>query len=66
MHEPWDGAAGFPREVEIMMGRDLLESFLNDRKSYYSTIIISRLHNMQWMASFLKDHRTGSGYDSDL
>jgi glycosyltransferase involved in cell wall biosynthesis/GT2 family glycosyltransferase len=57
MHEPWDEAyADFPREIEIMMGRDLLESFLRDRKGYYSMIIISRLHNMQWMASFLKDH----------
>src|SRR5262249_10457383 len=57
MHEPWDEAyADFPREIEIMMGRELMEPFLRDRKGYYSAIIISRLHNMQWMASFLKDH----------
>jgi len=59
IHEPWDLVySDFPQEIEVMMemGRELLEPFLRVRRGYYSTIIISRPHNMQWMAPFLKAH----------
>jgi glycosyltransferase involved in cell wall biosynthesis len=57
--ESWDQVySDFPREIEVMMdmGRELLEPFLRVRRDYYSTIIISRPHNMNWMAPYLKAH----------
>jgi GT2 family glycosyltransferase/glycosyltransferase involved in cell wall biosynthesis len=59
IHETWDQAySDFPAEIEVMMdmGRELLEPFLRVRRGYYTTIIISRPHNMNWMASYLKAH----------
>src|SRR5688572_2119330 len=57
--EPWDQVySDFPNEVEVMLGsgRDLLETFLASRKGYYSTIIISRPHNMKLLAPVRKAH----------
>src|SRR4030095_1762959 len=57
--ETWEEAyADFPHEIEIMMnmGREMLEPFLRIRKDYYSAIIISRPHNMEVMAPYLKEH----------
>ena len=59
IHEPWDASyLDFPPEVEIMMGmgREFLEPFLRNRKGYYSTIIISRPHNMGWLHPILTAH----------
>jgi O-antigen biosynthesis protein len=59
INESWDQVySDFPHEVEVMMdmGRELLEPFLRVRKNYYSTIIISRPHNMQWLSPYLKAH----------
>jgi O-antigen biosynthesis protein len=57
--EPWDSAySDFPREIEIMkgMGRDMLQLFLRTRRDYYSTIIISRPHNMEAVTPIWKAH----------
>jgi GT2 family glycosyltransferase len=57
--EPWDQAySDVPREVEIMMGmgRDSLELFLGSRSDYYSTVIVSRPHNMQLLGALRKAH----------
>ena len=59
INETWAQVySDFPHEIEVMMdmGRELLEPFLRVRKNYYSTIIVSRPHNMQVMAPFLKAH----------
>lgn len=57
--ETWDQVySDFPREIEVMMnmGREMLEPFLRIREGYYSTIIISRPHNMEYMAPLLSAH----------
>jgi GT2 family glycosyltransferase/glycosyltransferase involved in cell wall biosynthesis len=59
INEPWEQAySDFPREVEVMlgMGRQMLEAFLRNRRDYYSTIIVSRPHNMQLMATVRTAH----------
>jgi len=57
--EPWDVVySDIPEEVEAMMGwgAAMLESFMRSRKDYYSTIIISRPHNMEWVIPLVKAH----------
>jgi GT2 family glycosyltransferase len=57
--EPWEQAySDFPREIEIMlgMGRQLIQPFLRNRKNFYSTIIVSRPHNMGWIANLRKEY----------
>jgi GT2 family glycosyltransferase len=57
--EPWNVAySDLPREVEVMMewGRAMLESFLRTRRNYYSTIFVSRPHNMALLEPVLKTH----------
>jgi O-antigen biosynthesis protein len=57
--EPWDVVySDVPREVEVMMGleRGMLESFLRNRAGYYDNIVISRPHNMEYLAPILGNH----------
>jgi GT2 family glycosyltransferase len=57
--ETWDQVySDFPREIEVMMnmGREMLEPFLRIREGYYTSIIISRPHNMEYMAPLLSAH----------
>jgi O-antigen biosynthesis protein len=57
--EPWQEAySDLPREIEIMkgMGRHLLDPFLRNRRGFYSTIIVSRPHNMEVVASIRAAH----------
>jgi len=57
--EPWDQAySDLPHEIEIVlgMGRHVLDSFLRSRKGFYSTIIVSRPHNMEVVASVRAGH----------
>jgi GT2 family glycosyltransferase/glycosyltransferase involved in cell wall biosynthesis len=57
--EPWQQAySDLPREIELMlgMGRHLLDPFLRNRRGFYSTIIVSRPHNMQVIASIRMAH----------
>jgi glycosyltransferase involved in cell wall biosynthesis len=59
IEEPWDQVySDFPSEVEVMtdMGRPLLELFLRSRRDYYSTIIVSRPHNMKLIAPYMRAH----------
>ena len=59
IHEPWDLVyVDFPQEVEVMMGMGpaMLEPFLRNRRDYYSAIIVSRPHNMRWLAPILSAH----------
>ena len=59
LYEPWDVAySDFPREVEIMMGMgpELLETFLRSRQGYYSSLVVSRPHNMERLAPILQAH----------
>jgi len=57
--EPWDVVySDLPREVEVMLqwGREMLESFLRTRRDYYSTIVVSRPHNMALLEPVLRMH----------
>jgi len=38
------------------MGPAMLEPFLRNRRDYYSAIIVSRPHNMRWLAPILSAH----------
>jgi O-antigen biosynthesis protein len=57
--DSWDVVySDFPREIEVMngWGRQMLESFLRTRHTYYSTIIVSRPHNMELLAPIETTH----------
>ena len=57
--ESWDVVyTDLPREIEVMTGwgRQMLESFLRTRKNYYSTIIVSRPHNMELVAPVIVNY----------
>src|SRR5688572_15584005 len=57
--EPWEQAySDLPREIEIMLGvgPQFVESFLRNRRGYYSTIVASRPHNMQLVAGLRAAH----------
>jgi GT2 family glycosyltransferase len=59
IHETWDHVySDLPREVEVMTGwgREMLESFLRTREGYYSTLIVSRPHNMELLEPILTAH----------
>ena len=57
--ESWDLVySDIPREIEVMTGwgREMLESFLRARRNYYTTIIVSRPHNMELLEPVLAAH----------
>jgi GT2 family glycosyltransferase len=57
--DSWDEVySDVPREVEVMnkWGRQMLESFLRTRRGYYSTILVSRPHNMELLAPLISTH----------
>ena len=47
-----------PWDVEVMLGNDLLglKSFLAERPGHYRTLIVSRPHNMAYLAPLLRRH----------
>ena len=61
-----------PRGVEVMsgMGAPQLEQFLEDRRGYYDTVVVSRPHNMRVMNMVIRAHpdwfrRTVVIYDAE-
>jgi hypothetical protein len=59
INESWDQIySDIPREVEVMSGwgREMMESFLRARRGYYSTIMVSRPHNMELLEPILTAH----------
>jgi GT2 family glycosyltransferase len=59
MTESWDVIySDLPKEVEVMSGwgREMLESFLRTRRDFYTTIIVTRPHNMEIVAPLVESH----------
>lgn len=59
VNEAWDMVyTDLPREIEVMtgFGVPMLEMFLRNRQGYYTTIIVSRPHNMRVLRPMLLAH----------
>jgi len=58
-NESWEAVySDLPREVEVMtgLGSALFEMFMRSRKDYYSSIVVSRPHNMKILQAMLHLH----------
>ena len=58
-NEEWAGVySDIPREVEVILGRGLLEleEFLAERAGYYELVYVSRPHNMAALKPLLERH----------
>jgi GT2 family glycosyltransferase/glycosyltransferase involved in cell wall biosynthesis len=59
INESWEAVySDLPREAEVMvgMGRQMLKPFLRVRRDYYTTIVVSRPHNMELLSTTLSAH----------
>ena len=59
IRESWDVVySDLPREIEVItgLGSKMLEGFLRERQNFYSSIVVSRPHNMKKLQSIMKAH----------